>query len=184
MQEAAAELPLTVLAGMELCTAEEIHVVCLFPTAEAAEAAGAEAEAALPDIANDPAIFGAQEIRDSEERLVGTVDKLLINATSISVDDVRSFAARYGGICFPAHIEKQSNSIFAAFGYLPEHLGFRTVEVAHPAAFLPTAQGAEIASRCNILTDSDAHMLESISEAEHGILLKTCDFNGLKGYIL
>ncbi|MEG1942758.1 MAG: hypothetical protein RR049_02990, partial [Angelakisella sp.] len=66
----------------------------------------------------------------------------------------------------------------------PEHLGFRTVEVARPAAFLPTAQGAEIASRCHILTDSDAHILESISEAEHGILLKTCDFNGLKGYIL
>ena len=35
-------LPLRVLPGMEVTTAEEVHVVCLFPTLAAAEAAGAE----------------------------------------------------------------------------------------------------------------------------------------------
>lgn len=182
--EAAAELPIVVIPGMELCTAEEIHMVCLFPTVEAAEAAGEAAEAALPNIFNDPAIFGNQEIRDREENLLGTVDKLLINATSISVDDTTAFVERYGGFCFPAHIDKAANSVLAAFGYLPEHLGFNTVEVARPTVFFATPQGEQIKQRCRIVTDSDAHRLGDISEAERTIVLESCDFFGLKGYFL
>lgn len=182
--EAAKELPLVVIPGMELCTAEEIHMVCLFPTVEAAEAAGEAAEAALPGIPNDPNIFGPQEIRNSEEQLVGTVDKLLINATSISIDDAAAFAGRYGGFCFPAHIDKAANSVLAAFGYLPPHLGFATVEVARPTVFFATPQGIEIHARCRIVTDSDAHQLEAISEAEPTLPLESCDFFGLKEYFL
>ena len=40
-------LPLRVLPGMEVTTAEEVHVVCLFPELAAAQAAGEEVEAAL-----------------------------------------------------------------------------------------------------------------------------------------
>lgn len=182
--EAARELPLVVIPGMELCTAEEIHMVCLFPTVEAAEAAGEAAEAALPNISNNTAIFGVQEIRDSSENLLGQVDKLLINATSISIDDAAAFAGRYGGFCFPAHIDKTANSVFAAFGCLPEYLGFQTVEVARPEVFFATPQGEDIRKRCRIVTDSDAHKLEDISEAERTIVLESCDFFGLKGYFL
>ncbi|MEG0752685.1 MAG: PHP domain-containing protein [Angelakisella sp.] len=182
--EAAAGLPITVIPGMELCTAEEIHMVCLFPTVEAAEAAGAAAEAALPPITNRPEIFGNQEIRDSEEILIGTVDKLLINATSISIDDASTFVARYGGICYPAHIDKAANSILATFGYLPDHLGFTAVEVARPVAFFATKQGMEIQQKYCIITDSDAHQLENISEAERTLTLNTPDFAGLKNFIL
>ncbi len=39
---------LTVLPGMELCSAEEAHVVCLFPTLEAAEAFDAAVLPTLP----------------------------------------------------------------------------------------------------------------------------------------
>ena len=37
VMRAAEELPLEVIAGIEVTTAEEIHVVCLFPDAESAE---------------------------------------------------------------------------------------------------------------------------------------------------
>ena len=50
VQQAAAALApgLLVIPGIELTCAEELHMVCLFPTAEAAEAAGEEIYAALP----------------------------------------------------------------------------------------------------------------------------------------
>lgn len=177
---AAAELPVTVIPGIELCTAEEIHVVCLFPTLEAAQAAGLEAESCLPDIPTDEKIFGVQQIMDSEENPLGRVEKLLINATSISVDDAAAFAERYGGFCFPAHIDKQANSILAVFGYLPEGLGYTTVEVARPESFLTTPLGRQIAGKYRIITDSDAHQLEDISEPERTLELESCDFDGLK----
>ena len=54
VQQAAAALApgLLVIPGIELTCAEELHMVCLFPTAEAAEAAGEEIYAALPPISN------------------------------------------------------------------------------------------------------------------------------------
>ncbi|MFR6412072.1 MAG: PHP domain-containing protein [Angelakisella sp.] len=62
VQQAAAALApgLLVIPGIELTCAEELHMVCLFPTAEAAEAAGEEIYAALPPISNREEIFGAQ----------------------------------------------------------------------------------------------------------------------------
>ena len=38
--KAATGLPLTVIPGIEVTTAEEIHVVCLFPDLDSAEKAG------------------------------------------------------------------------------------------------------------------------------------------------
>ena len=52
VRDAAAALApgLLVVAGIELTCAEELHMICLFPTVEAAEAAGEEIYAALPPI--------------------------------------------------------------------------------------------------------------------------------------
>ncbi|MEG1873925.1 MAG: PHP domain-containing protein [Angelakisella sp.] len=173
---AAAGLPLTVIPGMELCTAEEIHIVCLFPTVAAAEAAGREAERCLPPIDNRPDIFGDQEVRDEQEQLTGTVDRLLINATSLSIDDLPEFMARYGGVCYPAHIDKSSNSILATFGCLPPEPDFAAVEVAHPDRF--SVKEHWLQDRV-VITSSDAHRLEDISEPEHFLELERCDFASL-----
>ena len=45
---------LVALPGMELCTAEECHVVCLFPTLDAAMAFDAMVETTLPPEENRP----------------------------------------------------------------------------------------------------------------------------------
>ncbi|WP_071429473.1 PHP domain-containing protein [Angelakisella massiliensis] len=181
--EAAKELPLTVIPGIELTTAEEIHVVCLFPGFDEGEAAGAYAESLLPPVPNREEIFGRQEIRDQEENLLGTIDRLLINATSLSVDDVPAFAAHYGGFAFPAHIDKSANSILSAFGCIPEHLPFTTVEVARPEHFFSLPENKHYQSRFHIVTDSDAHQLELISEAEHFLSLPGTDFSALRSFL-
>ena len=63
-------LPLRVLPGMEVTTAEEVHVVCLFPELAAAQAAGEEVEAALLPVKNKPDIFGRQLILGDAARPV------------------------------------------------------------------------------------------------------------------
>ena len=97
---------LLVIPGIELTCAEELHMVCLFPTAEAAEAAGEEIYAALPPISNREEIFGAQLLMDAEDNELGRLEKLLSNATFLSIDDAPALAARYGGFCYPAHIDR------------------------------------------------------------------------------
>jgi len=62
VQEAAGER-LAVLAGMEITTAEECHVVGLFPDASAAQAAGAEVGATLGPIDDGyETFFGEQHV--------------------------------------------------------------------------------------------------------------------------
>ncbi len=181
--QAAAQLPLTVIPGLELCTSEEIHVVCLFPNADSAEAAGAYVEARLPPVANRPDIFGRQLILDARENILGEIEPLLINATSISVDDAPAFAAEFGGFCFPAHIDKDSNSILATFGMLPEHIPFGAIEVHRPKTFFANPANADLQNRYRIVTSSDAHYLQDIAEAEHFLELQSPDFISLKSFL-
>ncbi len=178
--EAARGLPLTVIPGLELTTAEEIHVVCLFPDPDSAEAAGKYAESRLPPVSNRPEIFGRQLVMGPEEEIRDEVTPLLISATSISVDDVPAFAAAFGGFCYPAHIDRASYSIFSALGCLPEYLPFGAVEVHDPLSFFTDGRRAGLYDRYTVVTSSDAHYLPDIAEAERFLELSAPDFSSLR----
>lgn len=186
VQQAAAALApgLLVIPGIELTCAEELHMVCLFPTAEAAEAAGEEIYAALPPIPNREEIFGAQLLMDAEDNELGRLEKLLSNATFLSIDDAPALAARYGGFCYPAHIDRDSMSVLAALGEVPDHLGFHTVEVADPEKFFIDGRNASYPEKYHILTCSDAHRTEALlPDASHAIHLPECTFEALKAVL-
>jgi predicted metal-dependent phosphoesterase TrpH len=59
---AAGRRGIVALPGMELTTAEEIHVICLLPDLGAAEDFGKRIYSLLPDIPNDKRIFGGSSI--------------------------------------------------------------------------------------------------------------------------
>lgn len=156
-------------------------MVCLFPTAEAAEAAGEEVYAALPPILNREDIFGAQLLMDAEDTVTGRIPRLLSNAAALSIDDAPAFAARYGGFCYPAHIDRDSMSVLSALGEIPEALGFSAVEVADPERFFAGGRNARYAERYHILTCSDAHRPEALlPDASRAIHLPECTFAALK----
>lgn len=154
---------LVALPGMELCTAEECHVVCLFPTLGAAMAFDAMVETTLPPVENRPDIFGEQLILDAGDEITGRFPLLLTTASSISVDNVTGLAREYGGAAFPAHIDRPSYSVTAALGDIPP-VGFHAVEVtARGDAAALTAQYAEMRGK-PLLQNSDAHYLENLQE--------------------
>ncbi|MBP3436010.1 MAG: PHP domain-containing protein [Clostridia bacterium] len=160
----AREVGITLLPGMELCTAEEAHVVCLFPTVAAALAFEAQVYPTLPPIQNRPDIFGEQVIMNAADEPIGTQEILLTTASGISVDGVVALARSFGGTAFPAHIDRPSYSVTAALGDLPP-VGFTAVEItaAGNTAALK-AQYAEIGDK-PLLLNSDAHRLDDIAEA-------------------
>ncbi len=162
--EVARELGLTFLPGMELCTAEEAHVVCLFPTVEQALAFDAAISPTLPPVKNRPDIFGEQVICNAEDEPIGTKEILLTTASAVSVDDVVELVRSYGGAAFPAHIDRPSYSVTAALGDLPP-VGFAAVEItAKGDVDALKAQYREIGDK-PLLLSSDAHRLDDIAEA-------------------
>ena len=153
--EVAKEAGILLVPGMEITTAEEVHVLSLFPDVKAALEAGDEVYSHLPNIQNRPDIFGEQIIMDGKDRPVGSLDKLLINATDLSIEKVFDLVFRYGGIPIPAHIDKSSNSILSNLGFIPPELNVRLVEVSRPP-FAP-------ADIYRVISDSDAHALETMA---------------------
>ena len=175
---------LTVIPGMELTTAEEVHVVCLFSSLEGAMAFDEYVYERLADVTNDPAIFGAQQMMNELDQPVGTLEKLLVNATSIEISDLPALVAQYDGICYPAHIDRSSYSVLSNLGYIPPECGFSTLEVYRPAVFFEKEQNQSLRDQYLILTSSDAHYLEQISERERCIHLEQRGFQGLRQRIL
>lgn len=165
--KAAQEQGLTALCGMEINTAEEIHAVCLFPTLEQAMAFDAYVYERLPDVRNAPKIFGEQRIIDKNDEIVGYEPKLLINACSISVMELSDLMRRFGGICWPAHIEKSSYSITASLGMVPPECGFWLYEVKDITKIELMHKVVPNPDSAVFLHNSDAHYLWDISEQVH-----------------
>ena len=155
------------LGGMELTTAEEVHMVCLFPTLESAMLFGKEVDAKRIRIKNKPEIFGEQLILDGEDNIVGTEEDLLINATTLTIDDGVALANEFGGVCFPAHIDRDSYGIIAMLGFIPEQPDFKTVEVYDKANLEALKETHSCLNNKNIIFCSDAHYLDKIRDKEN-----------------
>jgi hypothetical protein len=117
------------IAGMELTTIEEIHMVCLFPDLDnAMKFDGFIKEHRMP-IKNRPDIFGEQLIMNENDDVIGIEENLLIMATDIDITTAaRIVREDYAGVAFPAHIDKQSNGIIGVLGDFPLEPGFTAAE--------------------------------------------------------
>lgn len=162
----------TALCGMEINTAEEIHAVCLFPTLEQALLFDAYVYERLPDVQNAPAIFGEQRFLDENDNILGYEPKLLINACGISIMELTALMARFGGVCWPAHIEKSSYSITASLGFIPPECGFSIYEVKDITKIEQVRPLMPNPDTALLLHNSDAHYLWDISEPVHTLPCK------------
>lgn len=162
----AEEAGILALPGMELCTAEEAHVVCLFETLEGAMEFDRYIYDTMPHIQNKPEIFGEQRVLDAEDRLVGALDDLLLVSSFVAVDDVKRLAEEYGGTAFPAHVDRDSYSVLAALGSIPPEGGYTVAEVTREAdleALL--AQHPELRGM-GVVRDSDSHYLDTLAGSQ------------------
>ena len=155
---AAKEFGITVVPAIEAESAESIHLLCLFPTIEAAEDMGALLEENLPPVKNRPDIFGEQVIMNERDEKQGEIDVLLINATMLSVEQIKEETEKRGGVCIAAHIDREKNGIVAILGCVPRELSFSALEPSKNAAEYEKDESYKY------ISDSDAHYLTDIAE--------------------
>ncbi|MGL5436879.1 MAG: PHP domain-containing protein [Lachnospiraceae bacterium] len=152
------------IPGMEINTVEEVHAICLFQELEQAMAFDAYVYERLLPFPNKEEIFGKQQIYNESDCQVGTEPLLLINSTDISFDELWDLTLSYGGVMFPAHIDKNTNSLISNLGFVPPDSRFRTAELKDPDKLTGLAAGNSYLNTCTIITNSDAHYLEHIQE--------------------
>lgn len=156
------EVGVTVLCGMELETSEEVHIVTLFPDSQSAQQFGEYVESKRLKIKNDATVYGNQLYLNENDEVVGNEENLLITATTIGVYDIVEIVKRYGGIAYPAHIDRYSHGILQMLGDIDEDMGFSAVEIS------ANATGEFVQSWIDrgyiVVRSSDAHYLHNINE--------------------
>lgn len=167
--EVGREYELTVIPGMEVETEEEVHILTLYPSIEAAEYAAEEVYKKLPMIPNRPEIFGEQCFMDAEDNITGHEEKLLLTAAALSMNSLYDLVKTAGGLFIPAHIDRHSFSVLTNLGCIPRDRDIRYVElskrVEDVAGYLDSRPELK---EYVIFRDSDAHYLEDISEPING----------------
>lgn len=159
------------VAGMEMTTAEDIHMVCLFPTLESAEEFDKEYQKYRILYPNRKDIFGDQLILDENDEVIGEEEHLLLNASTLSVPDAVELLKPYGAVVFPAHIDREENGMIASLGCIPKDPHFTCVEFRDNTSIESYVSRYGLENK-KVLTDSDAHYLWDISEAENFLELE------------
>lgn len=163
---AAQEYGILAIPGMEINTSEEVHAVCLFEELKAAMDFDAYVYERLMAFPNKEEIFGRQLIYNKEDEICGTVPNLLINATDISFEGLWELVRGFGGVMFPAHVDKTANSLIANLGFIPPDSKFVTAEVKDLGKLHRVRKENPYLEGCRIISDSDAHYLEDIHEPQ------------------
>ena len=153
------------VAGMELTTAEDIHMICLFENLEDAMRFDSEVAGRIIPIKNRVDIFGEQLILDENDEKIGEEEYLLSNATDITIEESEPLVESYGGICYPAHIDREANGIIAVLGMFPPDPIFSCIEFNDGENAARYIEDYSLANK-KIVVSSDAHVLWNIKEKQ------------------
>jgi hypothetical protein len=171
---AAAGDRLCVIAGMEITTSEEAHVLGLFPDADAAEAAAREVAAGLPP--GPPA--EVQELVDADGAVVGRVERMLSVASAFALEAAIDLVHRHGGLAVAAHVDRRSFSVPSQLGFVPPGTPFQALEIsAHGARVGRAAAFAGLG--WPLTTASDAHAPELVGDGSVALDVAAAEFGEL-----
>ncbi len=177
VQRACDEYGILLLPGIEVTTAEEIHLLTYFPTVEAAVNMSTILYENLPAHPYEKEIWGKQLVMNEHDEILHQPERLLAGAVSFDIYEVARLCATLGGIAIPAHVDKDNTSLLSVLGFAPEDLPFAAFEVKRPEhALQKLLDTGRLPSGKEILTSSDAHQLCDIAEyprilSENSILL-------------
>jgi len=170
--EAASGSDLMVVPGMELCTADEIHLLCYFPDTDTALGFQDEVFKNLLPVKNREDVFGRQIYMNSLDEETGTEDRFLIGASMIPTLDAILMARSMGGAVLPAHVDRESFSMLNTFGFIPEEYGFKYLECSRNCQLDSFLRERADLRRYDFIRNSDAHYLQDILERESWLELE------------
>jgi hypothetical protein len=162
VMQAAAGSGLAVLPGMEVQTAEDVHVLCLFDSLEQALTWQGTVFDHLPDRPNPEEVLGPQYVVDAAGEYIRTETRLLLASTDLGLDQTIQRVSALGGLAIPAHIDRPSFSLLANLGFVPPGLPVPALEIFRltDAARL-LAEHPDLIS-WSLVRGSDAHQLNEL----------------------
>ncbi len=175
--EAARGTGLRVLPGMEVTSAEEVHILALFDTLEPAQELQETVYRHLPG-ENDEETFGMQVVASADDEVLGFNPRLLIGATTLGVQDIVQAIRSLGGLAIAAHIDRESFSLIGQLGFVPDDLAIHALEIS--PAISPDQATRRYAPSLPLVQSSDAHKLDEIGRCRTVLLIEEASIAEIK----
>jgi PHP family Zn ribbon phosphoesterase len=160
VREAGREAGIAVIAGMEVTTAEEIHLLALFES-ETELLMFADLVRDHLSGSNDPELFGDQIVVGKNGGPAALEESLLIGATDLGIGRTVKEIHRLEGLAIASHVDRQTFSILSQLGFIPAELDLDGVELSHHSG---PEEHYELRS-LPVVRSSDAHFPEEIGSA-------------------
>ncbi|KAF5067686.1 hypothetical protein DSECCO2_250930 [anaerobic digester metagenome] len=171
---------ITVYTGVEVTTKEEVHCLAFFETFDILDAFQAYLDRYLPDIMNNPDLFGYQVVVDEEENISYEEPKLLISAISQSIDQVEAEVHRLGGLFIPAHINRPKFSLTSQLGFVPPNLNADAFELSKHTSVEDFLKQFPYLRGRTFIRNSDAHQPEAIGSIHTRLRMEHTGFDELR----
>jgi predicted metal-dependent phosphoesterase TrpH len=165
VRKAAQGTGITVLAGMEVTTAEEVHILAIFDNEEQALVFQDIVYTHLLPGKNDEDLFGIQVISNEKDEVEGVVDRLLIAGTTLPMNHVIDTIHEKGGLAVASHIDRESYSLLGQLGMIPDDFKADALEVSPLGSIAEIRKNVHGADRFPLITASDSHHLKDIGRA-------------------
>ncbi len=160
-RRAAIDKPLLVLPGLEITTSEEVHILGIFENHNDSDAVQDEVYARLHGV-NDEKAFGVQVVVNEFDEVEDLDDRLLIGATTLSIERVTRLIHSFNGLAIASHVDRSGFGIFSQLGFIPPHLELDALEVSSRSSFEDLRTKFSQARDFSLITSSDAHYLADI----------------------
>ena len=148
--------------GVEVQTAEEIHVLVYFDDIKAALDFDSELYKSLFPIENDADFFGDQVIIDENEDIIRMEKRALAGSSQWELGELWLTAQNYGGFVVPAHVDASVNSIISQLGFIPESPVFEAFGITANCDLQRLVQKQPYFADKALLRASDAHYLSDL----------------------
>ncbi|MEJ5187613.1 PHP domain-containing protein [Treponema sp. J25] len=159
------EAKIVPIFGLEACTREEVHILCLFTDLDAAMNFGDHCYRLLPPIPHNPEQLGDQVVVNEDEEILEEVGYYLGSALDLGVDEIGPLVESAGGMVIPAHIDRPAFSMISQLGFVVDGPWAALECIRIPPAY-PTGSYP-------LITGSDAHYVEHIGRRSFELAVRT-----------
>ena len=164
VMRAAAGTEVTVLPGMEVTSAEEVHVVALLQDLVQAQTLQDLVYAHLDGLNNED-VFGVQAIVNECGEVERLNQRLLIGATTLTLTSLVEAIHDLGGLAIASHIDREAFGIIGQLGFIPPDVRFDALEVSAALGISRARQRYPELADYPFITSSDAHYIADIGRS-------------------
>ncbi|MGI9571138.1 MAG: PHP domain-containing protein, partial [Desulfobulbia bacterium] len=170
---------LVVVPGIEITSQEEVHILGLFDSEDTAAKVQEVVYAHLPG-ENDEETFGHQVVVNEEEEVVCFNKKLLIGATTLTLDKIVDLIHSLNGLAVASHVDREAFSVIGQLGFIPPEVALDALEFSPRFTRKEVREKFPQTGAYPLITSSDAHYLGDIGKSSTTFLMERVSVGEIK----